>query len=93
MVQSASEQEDPGIQIGDVQDQIEWFVGFKEDYTMVYLMDCPQCDVLITYPGQGHHCGGKLDENNFKEWEAQYYAVVIQGLVEIYAVKDLEDVD
>ena len=76
-----------------MQDLIEWFVGFKEDYSMVYLMDSPVCDVLITYPEQGHHCCGVIDENNFKEWEAQHYAAVIQGLIEIYSVKDLEDVD
>jgi hypothetical protein len=93
MVQSELEQDDPDIQVGEMQDLIDWFVGFKEDYSMVYLMDCPQCDVLITYPGQGHHCGGKIDESNFKEWEAQYYAVVIQDFIAIYAVKDLENVD
>jgi hypothetical protein len=90
MVQEEAEQEAPEVQDGEV---IEWFVGFKEDYTMVYLMDCPQCDVLITYLEQGHHCCGIVSEDNFKEWEAYHYAVVIQGLVEIYAVADLENVD
>ena len=79
--------------VGGMQDLIEWFVGFKEDYSVVYLMDCPVCDVLITYPEQGHHCCGVIDENNFKEWEAQHYAAIIQEVVEIYSVKDLEDVD
>jgi hypothetical protein len=78
---------------GVMQDLIEWFVGFRADYTMVYLMDCPECDVLITYPEQGHHCGGIIDENNFREWEAHHYAAIIQELVDIYAVNDLENVD
>ena len=48
---------------GEMQDLIEWFVGLKEDGTVIYLMDCPECDVLITYPEQGHHCCGVVDEN------------------------------
>ena len=92
-MQGEENQEVPVVQVGEGLEEIEWFVGFREDCSMVYLMDCPECDVLITYPGQGHHCGGVIDENNFREWEAHYYAAVIQELVEIYSVKDLEDVD
>jgi hypothetical protein len=76
-----------------MQDLIEWFVGFMEDLTMVYLMDCPQCDVLITYPEQGHHCCGVVEESDFKEWEAHHYAAIIQEVVEIYPLHELENVD
>jgi hypothetical protein len=79
--------------VGEMQDLIEWFVGFREDYSMVYLMDCPECDVLITYPEQGHHCCGNVEESDFKEWEAHHYATIIQELIEIYAVSELEGVD
>ena len=74
-------------------DPIEWFVGIKENYTIVYLMDCPECDVLITYPKQWHHCGGYVDNTEFKNWEAQHYAAMIQDLMSIYPLKELEDVD
>jgi hypothetical protein len=93
MVQNEVEQDNPGLQGGEVQEMVDWFVGFKEDFSMIYLMDCPQCDVLITYPGQGHHCSDEVNESDFKEWEAQHYAGIIQDLIAIYAVKDLEDVD
>ena len=74
-------------------DLIEWFVGIKENYEIVYLMDCPECDVLITYIGQGHHCGGYEDNTAFKNWEAQHYAAVIQGLMSIYPLKELDELD
>ena len=73
-------------------DLIEWFVGIQEDFSIVYLRDCPECDALITYVGQGHHCGGYEDNTEFKNWEAQHYAAIIQGLV-IYPLKELDEVD
>ena len=48
---------------------------------------------MITYPEQGHHCGGYEDNTEFKNWEAQHYAAVIQGLMGIYSLKELDEVD
>ena len=69
-------------------EKMERFIGIKSDYTIIYLIDCPECDVLITYLGQGHHCCGNTEESLFAEWEAVHYAQVIQGLQNIYPIVD-----
>jgi hypothetical protein len=67
---------------------MERFIGIKEDYTIIYLIDWPVCDVLITYVNQGHHCCGKSEESPLAEWEAVYYGKIIQDLKNIYPMED-----
>ena len=67
---------------------MERLIGIKEDYTIIYLIDCPVCDVLITYLNQGHHCCGKIEEGPLAEWEAVHYGKIIQELKSIYPMVD-----
>ena len=71
-----------------MQAPLERFIGIKADYTIVYLLDCPICDVLITALDQGHRCCGQVEETPYKEWEAVYYAQMIQDLRSIYPMVD-----
>ena len=67
--------------------EIERFVGVLEDYSIVYLMECEHCGVLIAYQGQGHNCGGEIDTAADKKFEAEYLATFMANLKRLYVLK------
>jgi hypothetical protein len=66
---------------------IERFVGVLEDYSIVYLMECEICGVLVAYQGQGHHCGGIMEVTPEAKFEAEYLAKFMVGLKKLYVLK------
>jgi hypothetical protein len=66
---------------------IERFVGVLEDYSIVYLMECEICGVLVAYQGQGHNCGGVVDVTPEAKFEAEYLAKFMVGLKKLYVLK------
>ena len=71
-----------------MQEPMERFIGIKADYTIIYLVDCPICDVLITALDQGHNCCGKSEHTPLEVWEAEHYGQIIQDLRSIYPMVD-----
>jgi hypothetical protein len=67
--------------------QIERFVGVLEDYSIVYLMECEKCGVLVAYQGQGHACGGVQDVTPEAKFEAEYLATLMATLKRLYTLK------
>jgi hypothetical protein len=70
--------------------ETERFIGVLDDYSIVYLMECEHCGILIAYQGQGHNCGGVLDTEQGKKFEAAYLAQFMTGLKKIYVLKKFE---
>jgi hypothetical protein len=68
------------------------FVGVMEDYSIVYLMECWHCGVLIAYQGQGHNCGGVIDTEPEAKFEAEYLAQFMTGLKKLFTLKKFDDV-
>ena len=66
---------------------IERFVGVLEDYSIVYLMECEICGVLVAYQGQGHNCGGIVEVTPEAKFEAEYLAKFMVGLKKLYVLK------
>ena len=62
-----------------------------QDYSIVYLMECEQCGVLVAYQGQGHNCDGVEDTSEQAKWEAQYLAHFMTGLRKIFTMKNFEE--
>jgi hypothetical protein len=69
---------------------IERFIGVMADYSIVYLIECEQCGVLIAYQGQGHSCDGIIDESEQAKWEASYLAEFMKGLKKVFTLKKFE---
>ena len=67
--------------------EIERFVGVLEDYSIVYLMECEKCGVLVAYQNQGHACGGVIDVMPEAKFEAEYLASFMAGLKKLYTLK------
>jgi hypothetical protein len=67
---------------------VERFIGVMVDYSIVYLVECAQCGVLIAQQGQGHNCGSILDNTKLKQWEAAHLANFMKGLKKVYVMKD-----
>jgi hypothetical protein len=70
---------------------VERYVGVMQDYSIVYLMECEKCGVLIAYQGQGHNCDGVMDISEQAKWEGQYLAEFMKGLKKVYALKKFEE--
>ena len=70
---------------------VENFIGVMQDYSIVYLVECEQCGVLIAYQGQGHSCDGIKDISEQAKWEAAYLAEFLKGLKKVYTVKKFEE--
>ena len=73
-----------------VQLTIERFIGVMNDFSIVYLMECEHCGVLIAYQGQGHNCGGVVDTEPEAKFEAEYLASFMVGLKKVYTLKKFE---
>ena len=72
--------------------EIERFVGVLEDYSIVYLMECEKCSVLVAFQSQGHNCGGVLDTDPSAKFEAEYLATFMANLKKLYTLKKFETV-
>ena len=70
---------------------IERYIGVMQDYSIVYLVECEQCGVLVAYQGQGHNCDGVLDTSEQAKWEAQYLADFMKGLRKVFTLKNFEE--
>ena len=70
---------------------VENFIGVMQDYSIVYLVECEQCGVLIAYQGQGHSCDGITDISEQAKWEAAYLAEFLKGLKKVFTVKKFEE--
>ena len=67
--------------------EVERFIGVLSDYSIVYLMECSQCGVLVAFQGQGHNCGGILDVAPEAKFEAEHLAQFMAGLTKLYVLK------
>jgi hypothetical protein len=67
--------------------EIERFIGVLADYSIVYLMECEHCGVLVAYQGQGHNCGGKVDTEPEAKFEAEYLVDLMTGLKKLFMLK------
>jgi hypothetical protein len=67
------------------------YIGVMQDYSIVYLMECEQCGVLIAYQGQGHNCDGIIDTSEEATKEAQCLAEFMKGLKKIFTLKNFEE--
>jgi hypothetical protein len=67
--------------------EIERFIGVLENFSIVYLMECEKCGVLIAYQGQGHACGGVMDVTPEAKFEAEYLATFMATLKKLYTLK------
>ena len=70
---------------------IERYIGVMQDYSIVYLVECEQCDVLIAYQGQGHACDGIMDISEQAKSEALHLAEFMKGLKKVFTVKKFEE--
>jgi hypothetical protein len=69
---------------------VDRFIGVMQDYSIVYLEECEQCDVLIAYQGQGHCCEGIADISEQAKLEAQCLADFMKGLRKVFTLKKFE---
>jgi len=67
---------------------VERFVAVLDDFTVLFLEDCPHCHALILYADQGHSCGGVADVTAVARQEAQSYARLMQKVKKIYTLPD-----
>ena len=67
------------------------FIGVMQDYSIVYLMECEQCGVLIAYQGQGHNCDGVADTSEQAQQEGQCLAEFMKGLRKVFTLKNFEE--
>ena len=70
--------------------EVERFVGVLEDYSIVYLMECEKCGVLVAFQKQGHNCGGVIDTEPTAKFEAEYLAQFMVGLKKLYTLKKFD---
>jgi hypothetical protein len=70
--------------------EIERFIGVLEDYSIVYLMECEKCGILVAFQNQGHNCGGVLDTDPSAKFEAEYLANFMTGLKKLYTLKKFD---
>ena len=64
--------------------EVERYIGVLEDYSIVYLMECEICGVLVAFQVQGHNCSGIVDVEPTKKFEAEYLANFLVGLKKLY---------
>jgi hypothetical protein len=69
---------------------IERFVAVLDDFTVLFLENCPRCHALILYADQGHSCGGVIDVTEVARQEAQSYACLMQKVKKIYTLPDFD---
>ena len=65
---------------------VERFVGTLDDYTIIFLQNCDRCRILITYQGQGHNCGGNIDNNETQRIEAEHFAQLMLRIKKLYVL-------
>jgi hypothetical protein len=70
--------------------EVERYIGVLEDYSIVYLMECEKCGVLVAFQGQGHNCGGIVDVTPEAKFEAEYLATFMVGLKKLYTLKKFD---
>jgi hypothetical protein len=63
----------------------ELFVMVMNDYTITWTRECSKCYAQIAFAGQGHHCPG-LEETQIEIDEAEKWAEVLKGVVQLYKV-------
>ena len=64
----------------------EVFVGIRPNYEIIYLMDCNQCDMLVTSQYQAHNDIAKEPFTDDQKIEAAYFAELIHELKGIYPI-------
>jgi hypothetical protein len=70
--------------------EIERFIGVLEDFSIVYLMECEKCGVLVAFQGQGHNCGGILDTTPEAKFESEYLSNFLSSLKRVYTLKKFD---